>query len=58
MPFFLTFKAHKYATDRTFQLGGLHVLGVHLAFTPVLWTVSEKYVVVLIFLFLETFQFV
>ncbi len=58
MPLFLTFKAYVCAADRTLQLGGLHVLGVNLAFTPVLGAISKKDVVVLIFRFLETFQFV
>jgi len=58
VPLFLAFKAHEGATDRTLQLGGLHVCGVHLALAPVFSAISQKDVVVLIFGFLKTFEFV
>jgi hypothetical protein len=58
MPVFLALKAHECVADRTLQLGGLHVWGVHLSLAPVFTAVSQKDVVVLVFGILETFQFV
>jgi len=58
MPVLFALKAHECVADRTLQLGGLHVLGVHLALTPVFSAVPQKDVVVLVFGILETFQFV
>jgi hypothetical protein len=58
MPLFLAFKTHECAADWTLHFSGFHVFGVHPALAPVLRAVSQKYVVMLIFGILETFEFV
>ena len=49
MPLFFAFKANEGTTDRTLQIGGLHVCGVHLAPAPVFSAISQEDVAVLIF---------
>jgi hypothetical protein len=58
MPLFFAFKTHKCAAYRTLHPGGFHVFGVHFALAPVLWAVSQKNVVMLVFGILETFEFI